>query len=274
LRGDDRFAERRKLERDRAVGIEAERSAVEHDLVLPAHRVEIDQRQAALDHARDRDVETDLGLLAVVGRAVRHQQDFAAGFGQALDHIGTPDVLANGNADANTAQHDRPRHRSDREHALLVEHAVVRQVDLVARGGDLAALEQQIGVVELLVLDPGRTDQHRRTAVGGFARQPLHCRAAGGLERRLEHEILGHIAGDEQLRENHQVGALGGRGRAPTAHFLGIAGNIADGRIELRKGDGETVGGTGVHGMDVARPAPRRNVVRSAPTTARRRAAR
>jgi len=64
--GDDGLAEGRQLERERTVGVQAERSAVEHELVLSAHHVEIDQRQAALDHARDRDVEPRRGLVAPI----------------------------------------------------------------------------------------------------------------------------------------------------------------------------------------------------------------
>ena len=99
--------------------------------------------------------------------------------------------------------------------------------------------------------DPRRADEHRRAAVGGLARQRLDRRAAGGLERRLEHQILGRIAGDEQLREHDEVGAVGGRLRASAAHLFGVAGDVADGGIELGERDGEAVGGTGVHGPDL-----------------------
>ena len=43
-----------------------------------------------------------------------------------------------------------------------------------------------------------------------------------------------------------EVGAVGGRLGARAAHLLGIAGNVADNRIELGDGDREPVG-TGVH---------------------------
>ena len=43
-----------KLDGEAAVGVQRERRAFEHDLVLPADHVEIDQRQAALDHPRRR----------------------------------------------------------------------------------------------------------------------------------------------------------------------------------------------------------------------------
>ena len=63
--------------------MQAERRAVEHELVLAADLVDVDQRQVALGDARDRDVEADVVLVAPVGRAVRHDQQFGAGLGQA-----------------------------------------------------------------------------------------------------------------------------------------------------------------------------------------------
>ncbi len=252
MRGDDAFAERRKLEGERAVGIEAERTAVEHDLVLSADGVEIDQRQAALDHARDRDVEPHLRLVAMVGRAVRHQQDLAAGLRDAFDDVRPPDVLADRNTDAHALEHDRARHWPRRKHPLLVEHAVVRQIDLVARRSDLAAFKVEIGVVELAVVHPGHADQHGRTVVRRLARERFDRRPARRLEGGLEYEVLGHVARDEQLGENNEIGALLFRLRARLAHFLRVAGDIADSRIELRERDGEAVGGTGVHEQDLA----------------------
>src|SRR5581483_2032331 len=44
-----------------------------------------------------------------------------------------------------------------------------------------------------------------------------------------------------------EIGALRRGGSTGTAGFLRIAGDIANGRVELRDRDGEPVGGTGVH---------------------------
>jgi hypothetical protein len=45
----DRLVEDRHLHRQLAAGVEHEAAAVEHLVVLPAHHVEVDQRQAGLD---------------------------------------------------------------------------------------------------------------------------------------------------------------------------------------------------------------------------------
>ena len=90
---------------------------------------------------------------------------------------------------------DRPRGRAAGEQALLVEHAVVRQVRLEAQRCDAALIEQRAGIIELAVLDPGRADQHRGAATRGLARQFLDRGAAGRLEGGLEHQIFRRIAG-------------------------------------------------------------------------------
>ena len=127
----------------------------------------------------------------------------------------------------------RPRGGAAREQALLVEHAVVRQIGLEAERGDAPVIEQRAGIIELAVLDPGRADQHRRAAVGGLARQFLDRRAAGRLERRLQHQIFRRIAGDEQFRQHHEIGAVGLRLLARGAGFRGVAGDVAHGRVQL-----------------------------------------
>ena len=69
------------------IGVEREGCAVEHQFVLAADLVEIDQRQAALGDARDRDRQAQVVLVARIGRAVRHDEDFRAGLGEALDDV-------------------------------------------------------------------------------------------------------------------------------------------------------------------------------------------
>ena len=79
----------------------------------------------------------------------------------------------------------------------------------------------------------------------------------GGGERRLAHQVLGRIAGDEQLGEDDEIGALGGRLGARLAQLGGVAGEIADDRIELGQGDLQPIGDCVRHGRTL-RLAPRR----------------
>ena len=228
--------------------MQAERHAVEHKLVLSADLIDINCRKPLLGDACHGNIEPHVALLPPVRRTVRHDQHFGAGLGQTFDDFRAPDVLADRKPQPHAAEIHRTGHRPGRKHALFVEHAVVREIDLVAQRGDHAAVEQRHRVVELAAVDPRRADQQRRATRCGFARKRFDRGAAGGLEGGLEHQILGRIAGDEQFRENDQIGALGGRLLAGTPHFLGIAGDVADRRVELRDRDGQLVSGTGVHG--------------------------
>ena len=254
--GLDGFTKVRELEGERAIGVQAERRAVEHKLVLAADLVHIDERQIAFGDARHGDVESNLVLVAGIRRAVGHDHQLGTGLGEAFDHVLVvapfgPDVLADGNAEAHTAEIDRPGRRPRREDAALVEHAIVRQVHFETHGGDGAAVEQAAGVMELALLDPRRADQQRRAAIAGLARKLLDLHPASRLEGGLEHEILLRIAREEKFRQSHQIRTLArGLGtRAPG--LVGVAGNVAHGRIELRNRDRQVVGQTGIHGDKV-----------------------
>ena len=151
-----------QLHGEAAVGVQRERGALEDELVLSADEVEINQRQAALDHARNRDILADRELVALVRRRVGDEQDLAAGLEDAFDRVGSPDVLADRHADAHALKDDRARRGARRKHPLLVENAVVRQVDLEPHRFDPAMREERHRVVQLALLDPRQADQHRR----------------------------------------------------------------------------------------------------------------
>ena len=240
-RARDHRAKGRKLDGEAAVGVERERGALEHELVLPADHVEIDQRQAALDHARHRDVLADDELVALIGRGVADEQDLAAGLEDALDRVRPPDVLADRDADPDAAKDDRPRRRAGDEHPLLVEHAVVRQVDLEPHRLDAALVEERHGVVQPAFLDPGQADEHRRPAVRGLARELLAGGAARLLEGGLQHQILGRVAGEVKLRRHDEVGAEASRFPPRLAQPVTVAGDVADDERDLREGDDEAV---------------------------------
>ena len=174
-----------------------------------------------------------------------HEQNFASGLEDAFDRVRAPDVLADRNAEARAAKDDRPRRRAGREHPLLVEHAIIGQVDLEPHRLDPPAVEQRHGVIELAVLDPGQADQRRRAAVGGVTCKLLAGRPAGLLKGGLQHQILGRIAREVEFGRHHDVGAERGGLRARLAQPVAIAGNVADDRGDLRQRDCEAVGDGG-----------------------------
>ena len=84
--------------------------------------------------------------------------------------------------------------------------------------------------------------------LAGLAREILHRGPTGALEGRLEHQILGRIAGDEQFGEHDEVGAVGGRLRAGATGLFRIAGDVADDGVELSEGDRQFGGRGRAHG--------------------------
>ncbi len=161
------------------------------------------------------------------------------------------------------------------KHALFVEDAVIRQVGLEAHGLDAAVVEQRIGVVGRAVLDEGQADEQRRAAVGGVARDILAGGAAGLEKGRLQHQILGRIAGDEQLGKHNDISAEGRGLGARGADRRDIAGDVADRAVDLGEADDEAVGDHAREGRRDGHPIEilpsylslnRRMVVKNAPS--------
>ena len=134
MQRDDALLERAAVAPRATVGVERERRAVEDQFVLAADLVEVDQRQAALGDAGAAMSTAARRSCRAIGRAVRHQQDFRAGLGEHSDvFIDSPQMSSQIGTPMRTPL-TRPGPASGpREHALLVEHAVVRQVDLEAQ---------------------------------------------------------------------------------------------------------------------------------------------
>ena len=235
----DAFFERRQLRRHREIGVQRKRRAVEHQFVLPADLIEINQRQPAFGDPRNHDRQPQIAFFSRVRRAIRHHQNFSAGLCETFDDVFVirrflqPDVLADRYAHPDAAHGHRAGGGAAREQALFVEHAVVRKVCLETNGCDAPAVQQRAGVVKLAILDPGAADQHRRAAIGGLSRQGLDGGAAGRLKRRLQHQVLGRVAGNEQFRQQDEIGAVSMRLRACRARLGGVALDVAYRRVQL-----------------------------------------
>ena len=82
----------------------------------------------------------------------------------------------------------------------------------------------------------------------------------------LEQQVLGRIAGQHQLGEQHQLGAGVARRRDVLAHQPGVALEVADARVDLRKGEGERCERAG-HVARQAGCSARRRRLRGLPET-------
>ncbi len=167
-------------------------------------------------------------LLPLIGRSIRYKQDFATCLGETFDDIWAPNILTDRNTDAYTAKDNRSRHRTGREYPLFVENPVIRQIDLEPHGFDPTFAKQGIGIVEPALLDPGQSNQHGWTAIGGFSRQRLAGAAAGLLKSRLQDQIFRRIASQKQFREHHEIGIRASCLLACPADPRRIAGDVAD----------------------------------------------
>ena len=217
----DRLLELAHLEGERLVRVDGEGRTVEDQFVLPAKLVGIDHRQAGLDDLLDHHLMAHVDLGAVIGRAVGDQKDFGAAFGQCLAHAEfAPDVLADRHADADATKIERSGDlRTSLEHALFVELAIVRQVHLVALAEHLAAVGEEDRIVGAALALQRRADDDGRPAIGGVLGQFIGGAFASRQERRLQHQILRRIAGNEQFGEQDEIRPLAGGVRSRRARL-------------------------------------------------------
>ena len=262
------FLELAHLKCERLVTIEGKARAVEDQFVLTTELIGEDQRQACLDHLAQRHLMAHVDFPPVIGRAIRHEQDFGAGLSQRFaDAEIVPDLLADRHADPHAAKIDRPRHLAFDENALLIELAVIGQINLVAVCEHTATVENGDRIVPPLFTLAWKPDNDPWSAIGGIGSKSLNRLQAGTEESRFEHEIFRWIAGNEQLRQEQEICPLPG-GIGPCRTRLGkIAGDVADDRVELCHRYAQDVGDLlcFAHDTDLAAPQSNRNAAHCPP---------
>ncbi len=176
---------------------------VEHELVLPSHQpAEGDAGEVVAgalgEHA------LSLGPLAgVVGGG--GDVDDQRGAGEGLlggGRAGLPDVLAHRQPEAVLAEGEHGPRRSGPEVAVLVEHPVVGEMDLAVDRVNGSVGEHGRGVVDMLGPLGEPDDRDDAVRLGG---QLAQRRARIGEEVLAQQQILGRIAGERELGEQHQI---------------------------------------------------------------------
>src|SRR5262249_35423137 len=139
--------------------MQAEGDSIKYEFILTTDLVDINRGKPLLGHTPDCDVDPYVAFLSPVGRTVWYQEHLRAGFGEAFNRSAAQDFGQNGAPGRDAAKVGGAGPRSRREHTLFVEHAIVRQIDLVAQRGNCAAFEKSNGVVQLSGIQPGRANQ-------------------------------------------------------------------------------------------------------------------
>jgi hypothetical protein len=132
-----------------SVGARDHAASVEHELVLSADEVEVAETAAVLAGAPLHEPLALRSLAAVVRRGRDIDDDARAAQANLRGRraVVDPDVLADVHADHGAAEIHHERVLAGLEVSLLVENAVVRQVDLAIGRGDLPSEEHVAGVV-------------------------------------------------------------------------------------------------------------------------------
>ena len=231
------FVGRRSV-RDSAVGLHRERAAIEDQLVLATDHIDVDHRQAGFLNASARNGLAPCLRTDLIGRAVDGKQEIGAGLTGTRAGLRLPDVLADRQANAHAADIDNSRRTTLAKIPLLVEDFVVRQEPLAVPGEYLAVAKQDAGVENGIVVVFRNAQQHGDTA--HFGQQTVERLLHRASKAAVKQEVFRRVPAKEQLGKHDQVGTKAlDRVAAGIEHLLGVAVDIADKRVFLRKRNGE-----------------------------------
>ena len=113
------------------IGMKGQRPAIEHQLILSAHHIDIQQRQARFTHARAQHmIKTLAGFPLGKGRGIEGDQNLCAGIFQLRRHIGKPDIFTNHDAKVHAFQPHGFRHHGAGKNARIIKFFVRWQMTL------------------------------------------------------------------------------------------------------------------------------------------------
>ena len=218
---------------DLARVVEHDRVAVEDELVLSADEVAEREEAGVVASAGDQHLLTLLGFADVERRRREVDEQLRSGKREiGCRRAGLPDVLADRRPDQYVAEAEEEQVAPPREVAMLVENAVVGEIPLPVDAADGAVGQHGAAVVQVCV-EEGDADERRDA--GALARDRPQRLSGRSDETGPEQEILGRVARDCELGEDHEVGAglTGGLGRRHDP--LAVSVEVADDGVHLRK---------------------------------------
>ncbi len=229
--------------------LDGKRSAVEHDLVLSADLVDIEQRQAVAPAGLSEDSVAQLALAHVRRAGVDRHHQIGRRIAHALKGVDlvvlpavVPAVFADHEADARLPHAQHRGHVGARlEVATLVEDVVGGQQLLGVAEHHLAAFEHQQGIAQVLARSVVRYRRphhpHQLTQLARGLAQRLQARSGALQEGRVVEQIARVVAGERQFREHHHLGAIGPGLLRRADHLRDVAADVAHGVVQLGHGE-------------------------------------
>ena len=178
-----------------------------------------------------------VGFHQIEWRGVQRNDHLRAGLGKALNNVWCPDILANRQAKPHAAYLYRARHVAGGEIALVVEHTVIRQIDLVAPRLNLPLIKDKDGICDGATLGMRGTDDDRRTTIRRCGSQ--HFEAGGDFSHEIaaQHKVVTGIARQIHFRSGNNCRACLCRAAARVKKAGHIGGNVTEMRVQLGDGD-------------------------------------
>ena len=134
------FGKRGQLVGQLALAAEHLGAAVENQLVLTAHLIEVDQRQTGLIAALGHQLAADPGFFLIIGRGVDGEQQFGPCRLGGQRRTRLPQIFTDEQPQLVTPEWHHAGLGCSGKVALLIKHAVVGQILLEVTGNQLALL--------------------------------------------------------------------------------------------------------------------------------------
>ena len=252
------------LAEQRAARVQHEAGAIEHQLIVAAHLVDVDERTTGPRGGSLPQLPAQGELAAAIGGGGEVEQQIHPQLRQLTDRIDTrhaqllqvlldPQVLADaqpqppGAAALPLAPLQPRRPLAGQEIAALIEDVVAGQQPLAGHHLPAAttaiattAAHQRHGIPKTWGATAGHRIGHthqRRQAGRQTIGQGLQLNSLARHQGRAQQQIAGWVAPQRQLRRQQQLGPVLGRQPAGREDPRGIALQIADQGIELGEGE-------------------------------------
>ena len=203
--------EHRRTFEQRSVSVNHETAAIEHQIILTTHLIEVDHRRVHFSRTAYRKIESSIGLTLLIRRTVHGKQQINLPFGKFCHRTAIlPDILANSHTNTCAIHIKYHGFITRTENAEFVKHTVVGQEVLVIAGPNHAIMQYNKSVARLgcLAISTDRANHHKQVAksIGSqFSSKPVGFVPRGFAEGSPQREIFNRIASKRHFRKNHDL---------------------------------------------------------------------